>query len=112
MKAGELIAVSDYSKVVISGLSQVQAYIDSTATKPEKDPYFKTALWVEAIVLGALEQWEALIACKIPSGTNGFDAAGVHKSWPMRLTNAHWIAVLPALTDGEYAFRCPTIDEK
>ena len=30
----------------------------------------------------------------------------------MRLTNAHWAAVLPGLKKGEYTFRCRTIDEK
>lgn len=30
----------------------------------------------------------------------------------MRLTKAHWAAVLPGLPPGEYTFRSRTIDEK
>ena len=39
-----------------------------------------------------------------------FADAGKRNSWPMRLTNAHWSAVLPGLPAGKYVFRCRTID--
>ncbi len=113
VKAGEPIPVSGYAQVGISGLSKVQVSIESNATpRPEKDPYFKTAPWVDAKVLAAPQQWGSLAGGKIPPGTHGFDVAGIPKSWPLRLTNAHWAAVLPGLSVGEYTFRCRTMDEK
>ncbi len=113
VKAGEKIATSGYAQVGISGLAKVQVSIEpSAAVHPDDDKYYSTAPWVDAEILPAPKTWGALPDEKIPSDTFGFDAAGVPKSWPMRLTNAHWAAVLPAMPAGEYTFRCRTIDEK
>ncbi|WP_161968139.1 molybdopterin-dependent oxidoreductase [Fimbriiglobus ruber] len=112
-KAGEAIAVSGYAQVGISGLSKVQVSIEPKNTpRPADDPYFTKAPWVDAEVLSPPKRWGALADGKIPANTHGFDAAGKPKSWPMRLTNVHWAAVLPALLAGEYTFRSRTIDEK
>ncbi|MDA1229564.1 MAG: molybdopterin-dependent oxidoreductase [Planctomycetota bacterium] len=112
VKAGEVIAVSGYAQVGISGLAKVQVSIESNATeRPENDPHFTTAPWVDAELLPAPQHWGALSNGTIPSQTHGFDAAGVPQSWPMRLTNAHWAVVMPGLAAGEYTFRCRTIDE-
>ena len=112
-KAGEKIAVSGYAQVGVSGLSKVQVSIElNSKPRPDNDPYFATAPWVDAEILPAPTRWPALKDGRIPAHTHGFDAAGVPKTWPMRLTNAHWAAVLPGLTKGEYTFRCRTIDEK
>jgi DMSO/TMAO reductase YedYZ molybdopterin-dependent catalytic subunit len=113
VKAGEAIPVSGYAQVGISGLSKVQVSIESTAKpRPENDPYFTTAHWIDAELLAAPKTWECLSEGRIPPHTHGFDASGVPKSWPLRLTNAHWAAVLPGLSRGEYVFRCRTIDGK
>lgn len=113
VRAGQPIAVSGYAQVGISGLSKVQVSIESNAMpRPDKDPYFTTAPWVDAELLPAPRQWGVLSEGKIPPLTHGFDAAGVPKAWPLRLTNAHWAAALPGLPKGEYTFRCRTIDEQ
>jgi hypothetical protein len=113
VKAGDAISVSGYAQVGISGLSKVQVSIESAAKpRAEDDPYFTTARWIDAELLAAPKKWDALSEGKIPSPTHGFDASGAPKTWPLRLTNAHWAAVLPGLSAGEYTFRCRTIDEK
>jgi len=112
VKVDEAITVSGYAQVGISGLSKVQVSIESSAVeRPANDPHFNTASWVDAELLPAPMPWNALRDGKIPPQTHGFDAAGIPKSWPMRLTNAHWAAVLPGVPAGEYTFRCRTIDE-
>ncbi|MEI6541467.1 MAG: molybdopterin-dependent oxidoreductase, partial [Planctomycetota bacterium] len=113
VKAGAAIAVSGYAQVGISGLAKVQVSMESSSPeRPENDPYFTTAPWVDAELLAAPLSWAALSAGQIPQSTHGFDAAGVPKTWPMRLTNAHWAAVMPGLPVGEYTFRCRTIDKQ
>jgi len=112
VKTGEAIAVSGYAQVGISGLSKVQVWMESNAIeRPQNDPYFTTAPWVDAELLPAPQTWAALGDGKLPPQTFGFDAAGVPMAWPMRLTNAHWAAIMPGLPAGEYTFRCRTIDE-
>jgi DMSO/TMAO reductase YedYZ molybdopterin-dependent catalytic subunit len=113
VKAGEPIPVSGYAQVGISGLSKVQVSIESTK-KPHalNDPYFTAAPWIDAELLAAPKSWDALPEGKIPAQTHGFDESGRPKTWPLRLANAHWAAVLPSLSSGEYTFRCRTIDEK
>lgn len=113
VKAGEAIPVSGYAQVGVSGLSKVQVSLESNATpRPEKDPHFTTAPWSDAKLFDAPQHWGAFGEGKIPPGTHGFDATGKPKSWPLRLTNAHWAAVLPGVPSGEYTFRCRTIDEQ
>lgn len=113
VKAGEPIPVSGYAQVGISGLSKVQVSIEpSEAPRPKDDPYFLTAPWTDATLVSAPRQWRSLPGGKVPTPTHGFDQDGAPRSWPMRLTNAHWAAVIPGLKEGEYTFRCRTIDEK
>lgn len=113
IKPNEPIRVSGYAQVGISGLSKVQVSIESNATpRPENDPHYLKAPWGDAELLGAPTQWSGLGDAKILAGAHGFDADGRPKSWPMRLTNAHWAATLPGLPAGEYTLRCRTIDEK
>jgi len=113
VKPGEAIRVSGYAQVGVSGLSKVQVSIESAATShPENDPYFTTLRWVDAELLAAPKNWDALPEGKVPPQTHGFDAARRPKTWPLRLTKAHWAVVLPGLPSGEYVFRCRTIDEK
>ncbi|MCE9608492.1 MAG: molybdopterin-dependent oxidoreductase [Planctomycetia bacterium] len=112
-KPGQPIPVSGYAQVGISGLSKVQVSIESNAKpRPEGDPHFTTAPWVDADLLAPPKHWGALPEGKLPAETHGFTAAGEPKTWPLRLTNAHWAKVLPGLPAGEYTLRSRTIDEK
>jgi DMSO/TMAO reductase YedYZ molybdopterin-dependent catalytic subunit len=111
--AGKPIPVSGYAQVGISGLSKVQVSIESnTPRRPEGDPYFTTAPWVDAELLGRPKHWGALPEGKIPADTFGFDAKGEPKTWPMRLWKVHWAIELPGLPPGEYTIRSRSIDEK
>jgi len=112
-KSGQPIPVSGYAQVGISGLSKVQICIEP-ADKPvaENDPYFLKSKWTDATILPPPENWNTLKGGKIPKLTHGFDDSGKPEAWPMRLTNAHWAALIPGLNSGEYNFRCRTIDEK
>ncbi|MDX1969883.1 MAG: molybdopterin-dependent oxidoreductase [Planctomycetaceae bacterium] len=112
VRAGEPIPVSGYAQVGISGLTKVQVSIEPTATERQGDPYYTTAPWVDAELLPIPLHWGDLPDGKIPADTLGFDASGQPRSWPLRLTNAHWAAVLPALPAGDYMLRSRTIDEK
>jgi len=112
VRAGEPIAVSGYAQVGISGLSKVQVSMELNSVRPENDSYFTKAPWVDAELLPAPKKWGAFNEGKIPANTQAFDASGAPKTWPLRLTNAYWAAVLPGLPAGEYTFRCRTIDEK
>ncbi len=111
-RAGEPIPVSGYAQVGISGLTKVQVSIEPTATERQGDPYYTTAPWVDAELLPVPQHWGDLPDGKIPADTLGFDANGKPRTWPLRLTNAHWAAVLPALPTGEHTLRSRTIDEK
>ncbi len=113
VRAGDAIPISGYAQVGISGLSKVQVAIEPAANAHhENDPYFVTAPWVDAELLVAPKRWDSLSEGKIPPQTNGFDSSGTPKSWPLRLSKAHWAATLPGLARGEYIFRCRSIDEK
>ncbi len=106
VKPGQPIGVSGYAQVGMAGLAKVQVSIELNSARPENDPHFAKAPWIDAEILAAPERWGFVI----PPKTHGFDATGKPSTWPMRLTNAHWAAVLPGLPAGEYTFRCRTID--
>ncbi len=111
VKPGEPIPVSGYSQVGISGLSKVQVSLESNdKVKKAEAPYFNDGPWVNAELLPAPKQWGGLMEGAVPIGTHGFDENGIPKSWPLRLANAHWAAVLPGVAAGEYTFRCRSID--
>ena len=115
LKPNERIPITGYAQVGVVGLSKVQVWIQSNnAELPAGDPYFATALWVDAQILPPPpKDWGALADGKIPERTQGFDAAtGKPLTWPMRLTKIHWAALLPGLPAGEYTLRSRTIDEK
>ncbi len=113
VKVGEKIVATGYAQVGIAGLAKVQVSIESNEfPRQGDDPHFTKAKWVDAQLLKPPENWSSLPGGKIPANTHGFDAMGKPKSWPLRLTNAHWGAILPGLPKGKYTFRCRTIDEK
>ncbi len=114
VKANAPLPVTGYAQSGISGLSKVQVWV-SAAGKGWKDddPYFTTAPWTDATILGPPRKWGGdLPNDAIPKDTLGFDATGKPKAWPMRLAKAHWAALLPGLPAGEYTLRCRTIDAK
>lgn len=107
------IPVTGYAQVGISGLSKVQVWICPKDKEPEGDPNFTTAPWIDATILAPPKSWGGdLPDGKIPAGTQGFEADGRPKTWPMRLSKVHWAALLPALPAGDYTFRSRTVDEK
>ncbi len=113
-KANQSIPITGYAQVGIAGLSKVQVWVEPKGKDwPADDPYFTKAPWVDAEVLGPPEKWGGkLPGERIPDGTIGFDKSGRPKTWPMRLTKAHWAALLPPMKPGEYTLRCRTIDAK
>lgn len=111
--AGEPIPVTGYAQVGVSGLSKVQVWVTPAGKEwPADDPYFTSAPWTDAQVLGPPPKWGGdLPGGTIPAGTLGFDpTTGKPKAWPMRLAKAHWAALLPGRPAGEYTLRCRTID--
>jgi hypothetical protein len=113
IQAGEKIAISGYAQVGIGGLSKVQvALVPADAPRGENDPHFTHLPWTDAELLPPPSDWPALPESKLPAGTHGFTDEGRPKTWPLRLTNAHWAAVLPGVAAGDYIFRCRSIDEK
>ena len=67
---------------------------------------------MDAQLLPAPRTWTGLNDNRVPAKTHGFDDQGLPKRWPSPFTNAHWAIVLPGLVEGEFTFRCRTIDEK
>ncbi len=110
-KAGEPLAVSGYAQVGVAGLAKVQVWVTAReASLDEADPHFTKAPWVDAEILPAPSTWSGLPGGQIPAGTHGFHADGTPKAWPLLLTNAHWVAMLPGMPAGEYTLRSRTID--
>jgi len=114
VKPQQPIAVTGYAQVGTSGLSKVQAWIQSNDSEQSSgDPYFTTAPWRDAEILPPPKHWGALPEGKIPAHTLGFEPlTGQPRQWPMRLTKVHWAILLPGLPAGAYTLRCRTIDEK
>jgi DMSO/TMAO reductase YedYZ molybdopterin-dependent catalytic subunit len=114
-KANELLAVTGYAQVGVSGLTKVQTWVTSKDTKwPGDDPYFAKAPWRDAEVLNPPKTWGGdLPGDKLPEHLHGFDAKTRRpKEWPMLLTKVHWAAALPGLKPGEYVLRARTLDAK
>ncbi len=113
VKPGQPIPVTGYAQVGISGLAKVQVWLHNDAEKlPPEDEYFLKAPWRDAEILPPPKNWGGDLADnKIPSPTYGFNPeTGKPKTWPMRMTRAHWAALLPGRPAGEYTLRCRTID--
>ena len=112
-KPDEPIPVTGYAQVGISGLKKVQVWIhNENEDLPKGDKYFATAPWRDAEILPAPKVWGGGIADnRIPTPTYGFDPeTGQPKTWPIRLSKAHWAVLLPGLPAGDYTLRCRTID--
>ncbi|MSR55302.1 MAG: hypothetical protein EXS09_18755 [Gemmataceae bacterium] len=113
-KPKQPIPITGYAQVGISGLTKVQVWVQPKGKGwPADDPYFTQAPWVDGTILGPPEKWGGKLAQDaVPADTLGFDVKGQPKTWPMRLSKAHWAALLPGLEAGEYTLRCRTIDAK
>jgi DMSO/TMAO reductase YedYZ molybdopterin-dependent catalytic subunit len=114
VKAGEPIPVTGYAQVGVSGVAKVQTWVQAKGDKlPENDPYFQTAPWRDAEILGPPTTWGGdLPDGKIPSPTIGFDPkSGRPTQWPMPFLKVHWATLLPSMPAGEYVFRCRTVDK-
>jgi DMSO/TMAO reductase YedYZ molybdopterin-dependent catalytic subunit len=113
VKPGEPVPVTGYAQVGVSGLSKVQVWVSPAEKKwPADDPYFTTAPWTDAEILPPPERSDGkVLADASAKGVTGFDPnTGRPRAWPMRLCKAHWAALLPGLTAGEYTLRCRTVD--
>jgi hypothetical protein len=112
-KAGEPVPVTGYAQVGVSGLAKVQYWLHREGDpEPSGDGYFAAAPWLDAQVLPPPVDWGGgLPEGKIPAATSGFSPdSGIPDSWPMRLSKVHWAVLLQGLPQGEYTFRCRTID--
>lgn len=112
IKAGEPIPITGYAQVGISGLAQVQTSVmPKDRSWPSEDPYFTKAEWTDSHILPPPDRWGGGLD-KLPTPVHGFKADGQPTRWPLRLTMAHWAAVLPGLPAGEYVLRCRSIDDQ
>lgn len=114
VKPGQLIGVTGYAQVGISGLKQVQVWIQNDGEElPSGDKYFTKAPWRDAEILPPPKNWGGdILDNQIPIPTYGFaPKTGQPQNWPMRLSKAHWAVLLPGLPAGEYTLRCRTIDD-
>lgn len=114
LKPQEVIPITGYAQVGISGLKKVQVWIHNNEDKlPEGDKYFSNAPWQDAEILPPPDKWGGdLPNNKIPSPVIGFDPDTAQpNNWPIRLAKAHWAALLPGLPEGSYTLRCRTIDK-
>lgn len=113
-KANEPIPLTGYAQVGITGLKKVQVWIHNKNDElPKGDRYFSQAPWRDAEILPPPKTWGGDIPHnRIPKGTMSFDSGtGQPKTWPIRLSKAHWAVLHPGLFPGKYTLRCRTIDE-
>jgi len=112
IKAGQPIPITGYAQVGISGLAKVQtSVLPKDQAWPADDPYYTQAKWTDGHILPPPERWGGGLD-QLPLPVHGFKADGQPLRWPLRLTMAHWAAVLPGLPAGEYTLRCRSIDDK
>lgn len=111
--AGQQIAVTGYAQVGISGLAKVQVSLQQKGEeRPSRDRHYRDDPWQDATVLGPPVRWGGGLPDGIPSATRGFDSDGRPRQWPLPLSRAHWAVLLNGVPQGEYTFRCRTIDAK
>ena len=114
VKPGQPFGVTGYAQVGISGLKKVQVWVHNDDEElPGGDKYFTQAPWRDAEILPPPKNWGGdLSENRIPTPTFGFDPkTGQPQTWPLRLTQAHWAALLPGREAGSYTLRCRTIDD-
>jgi len=114
LKPGAPFAVTGWAQSGISGLSKVQAWIQDDAQElPAGNRYYQSAPWRDATILSPPASWAGLPGDTIPVPTMGFNPeTGQPDTWPIRLSRIHWAILFPGLPEGEYTFRCRSIDSK
>lgn len=112
LKPNQPFAITGYAQVGVSGLSKVQVWLhNDDETAPAKGPNFIEAPWADAEILSPPTTWGGgLPKDQIPKDTLGFDRNGKAKTWPIRLSKAHWATLMPGMPKGEYTLRCRTVD--
>ena len=114
LPTNEPFAMTGYAQVGVSGLDKVQVWLQPADREwPKDDPYFLTAPWIDAQILGPPKQWGGDIADgRIPADTLGFDEEGRPQDWPLQLAKVHWAVLHPEVPAGNYILRSRTIDTK
>lgn len=112
--ANQPIPVTGWAQVGISGLTKVQVWVHNDDDELPSGKYFADAPWRDAEILPPPTTWGGDIPDnRIPAPTMNFDPTnGRPKTWPIRLSKAHWAALLPGLPAGQYTLRCRTVDER
>lgn len=113
VKPNTPFAVTGYAQSGISGLKRVEVWLQKAGDKSITDTqYFSDAPWQPAEVLDPPADWgTAKQNYQIPQDTLGFDSNGKPAQWPMRLSKVHWGFLCQGLPEGEYQFRCRTVDQ-
>ena len=115
VKPNEPIPVTGYAQVGMAGLAKVQVWVQNDDEDlPDTGRHYTDAPWTDAEILSPPKIWGGDIPDgQIPIATRGFqDETRKPKSWPIRFSLAHWATLLPGLPEGNYTFRCRTIDSK
>ncbi len=114
ISADQPIPITGWAQAGISGLKQVQVWIQNKAESwSPDDPHFTQAPWQDAAILPLSNDWNRDLADDDSlSHTLGFTVAGHPQHWPLRLCKAHWAHLHAGLPRGEYVLRCRTIDEQ
>jgi hypothetical protein len=107
------IAITGMAQIGISGLARIQYCVCSQEkSKSADDLYWSKAVWKDAAILPPPTNWGGgLPDGKLPATAQTAPATGAPLHWPLRYTIAHWAALLPALSAGEYELCCRTIDD-
>ena len=103
--ADQPIPITGLAQVGVSGLARVQVQALPKGQTSDED-------WRDADILGPPDSWGGEVGDgPLPCSPTGFDAtSGEPLTWPQRFTIAHWAALLPKMSPGEYDLRCRTID--
>lgn len=109
VQANDVIPVTGWAQVGISGLAKVQVWItEQDVSLPKDDAHFTTAPWQDATILKSPNEF--LGSRAIPSQTMHFDADGKPTTWPLPLSKVHWCFRHNGLPAGKYVLRCRTVD--
>jgi DMSO/TMAO reductase YedYZ molybdopterin-dependent catalytic subunit len=114
ISANQPIPITGWAQAGISGLAKVQVWIqDKSSPWASNDRYFSTAPWRDAKILGLPENWsDAFTDAQQLRESHSFSATLDPRSWPLRLSKAHWAYLHPGLPAGSYVLRCRTIDNQ
>lgn len=114
IEANQPIPITGWAQAGISGLKQVQVWIqDESSPWDPKDRYYTTAPWQDAEILGLPENWsDGFTDAEQLRDLHSFSASLKPRNWPLRLAKVHWACLHPGLPAGEYILRCRTVDQQ